>query len=155
MVKIDKGFMLAICLTLFLSPVLAQNEGPADEGAADPIDHAALTLNYRLGLQALARGDFSAAETALDHCLSIDPMAPDCLVGMGKLNRAQNKLKSAFDYYSAALAVDPDHVGAIGAVGQLYMDVNRPDRAQSYLDRLISLCAFGCAARTDLAASMR
>jgi len=163
--KIAGGMAFALSLSCAV-PVMAQSTAIAPEeleqaapvlaeesdltSPTPPADPAEIALATRLGIQALRRGEYEAAAGALGDALMLDPMDVDALVWMGELNRAQNKKRTAMDYYQAALAVDPADPQVHAAIGQLYLDINRPDRAEPYLQTVIDLCPFGCAARQDL-----
>lgn len=57
-------------------------------------------------------------------------------------------------YYLRALALDPDHKGALEYQGELFLQRGQPDRARENLDRLNQLCPTGCEEQEDLAAAI-
>jgi tetratricopeptide (TPR) repeat protein len=94
---------------------------------------------YTDGLDALARA----------HA-AVGPH-PDVLNYMGFANRKLGRYDEALSYYSQALSIDPNHLGATEYLGELYIEMGDMDRAQRQLARLDDLCAYGCAQREELA----
>lgn len=91
------------------------------------------------GLDALAR-----AQTAVGP-------HPDVLNYMGFASRKLGRFDDALAYYSEALAIDPNHLGANEYLGELYIQMGDFGRARRQLARLDQLCAYGCAQREELA----
>ncbi|HRK17925.1 MAG TPA: DUF2779 domain-containing protein [Hyphomicrobiaceae bacterium] len=69
--------------------------------------------------------------------------------------RKTGDLATAETYYEKALALDPDHKGALEYQGELFIQTKRPERAQANLARLVVLCPKGCEERADLEKAMR
>ena len=69
---------------------------------------------------------------------------PDVLTYIGFANRKLERFDVAEDYYRRALAVAPDHLGAIEYYGELKVERGDMEGAHAHLARLEELCAFGC-----------
>jgi tetratricopeptide (TPR) repeat protein len=76
---------------------------------------------------------------------------PDVLNYMGFVSRKLGRYDDAISYYSAALRIDPNHLGATEYLGELYVQLGQIDRAERQLARLDELCAYGCEQREELA----
>lgn len=76
---------------------------------------------------------------------------PDVLNYMGFVSRKLGRFDDAISYYSAALRIDPNHLGATEYLGELYVQLGQLDRAERQLARLDDLCAYGCEQREELA----
>ena len=76
---------------------------------------------------------------------------PDVLNYMGFVSRKLGRLDDSFSYYTAALRIDPNHLGATEYLGELYVQMGQVDRAERQLARLDALCAYGCEQREELA----
>jgi tetratricopeptide (TPR) repeat protein len=53
-------------------------------------------------------------------------------------------------YYNKALAMDPNHRGALEYQGELFVEMGQIDKAKENLARLSHLCSFGCEEQGDL-----
>lgn len=69
---------------------------------------------------------------------------PDILTYMGFANRKLKRFETAEYYYKQALAVAPNHLGAIEYYGELKIERGDIAGARQHLARLDGLCAFGC-----------
>ena len=63
---------------------------------------------------------------------------------LGYSNRKLGKNNEAFKYYNKALKLDPRHRGTHEYIGRLYLNLNQPEKAKIHLDKLDSICFFGC-----------
>lgn len=76
---------------------------------------------------------------------------PDILNYLGYAHRKIGETGKALEFYTAALALDPDHKGATEYLGELYLEIGELDKAKRQLSKLDRICAFSCAEREDLA----
>jgi len=104
-------------------------------------------LYYRWGVSS----DPTRLDLALAACqraADLSPTDPRIYVGWGRIYRAQGLLQTAIERYKAALTLDPLHVPAYIALGDLYWAANNTDMANGAyeearyaaeeIDRLIS-----------------
>lgn len=75
----------------------------------------------------------------------------DTLNYMGYASRKLGHLKAAEAYYKRALAVNPNHIGALEYYGEALVKMGRIDQAKQNLIRLEKLCGTGCEEYRDLA----
>jgi tetratricopeptide (TPR) repeat protein len=76
---------------------------------------------------------------------------PDVLNYLGFVSRKMGRFDDAQRFYAAALAIDPDHLGATEYLGELYLQMGRTGDARRQLAKLDRLCPYGCAQREELA----
>lgn len=76
---------------------------------------------------------------------------PDVFNYMGFASRKLGRFDEALAYYSAALSLDPNHLGATEYLGELYLQMGDVNRARIQLAQLDHLCAYGCQQREELA----
>ena len=69
---------------------------------------------------------------------------------LGYSYRKLGKNEEAFEYYNRALKLDPRHRGTHEYIGKLYLNLNQPEYAKKHLDKLDSICIFGCDEYTTL-----
>jgi len=117
---------------LGLSPAFAQ----AAPATGDAVYLSAVSL--------INEGRYEAALAELEEAGRQFGPHPDVLTYMGFANRKMKRFEIAEDYYQRALAVAPDHLGAIEYYGELKVERGDMAGAQQHLARLEKLCAFGC-----------
>lgn len=95
--------------------------------------------------QKLIEGEkYQQAITELDKALVDAPDDADLLNLMAYSNRKLGNFDSAMDYYLKALKIDPDHRGANEYLGELYLQLGQPEKAEERLSVLDKECFFGC-----------
>ena len=72
------------------------------------------------------------------------------LTYIGFANRKAGNYDQAIRFYTAALELQPDHVGANEYLGEYYVERGDIDAAYSQLAKLESICNFGCAETDEL-----
>jgi len=95
-------------------------------------------------------GDFHAALASLEESAAVFGPHPDVLTYQGFANRKLGNKDLAFEFYQAALNVDNNHRGANEYLGEYYVEIGRLDLAQVQLEKLDSICSFGCEEAEEL-----
>lgn len=126
--------------------------------AAAPTDDAAIAR------QLIQHQEFAAAIPHLDAALKLHPADADILNDLGYAHRMvsageagadrERDFALSLDFYNRALALDPKHRGVHEYLGELYLQMGKPDAAQHELDVLATLCPEGCVERETLAKSI-
>ena len=75
---------------------------------------------------------------------------PDLLTYLGFANRKLKHYDLAEQYYKAALAIAPQHLGAIEYYGEMLLERGNVAGAKQMLARLDTICTFGCAQSDEL-----
>lgn len=75
---------------------------------------------------------------------------PDVLTYLGFANRKLQRYDTARGWYAMALAVAPNHRGALEYSGELKLELGDMAGAKAHLARLDSLCGFGCQQADEL-----
>lgn len=107
-------------------------------------------LLYSDAVRLINLGEYDEAIAQLRTAGTILGPHPDVLTYIGFAHRKKNEKEAALAYYSAALAIAPDHLSANEYLGEYYVELGDLDRAQIQLDRLNELCPFGCAQSDEL-----
>lgn len=76
---------------------------------------------------------------------------PDVLTYQGFASRKLGRFEAAEQYYRAALAIAPEHRGALEYYGELKLERGDVAGAKAHLAKLEALCSFGCAEADELA----
>ncbi len=123
--------------------------------AAGTEDDSASTENsaYMAAEAAILGGDFAAALPILTELTAAEPDNADAWNLLGFASRKSGDLAAAEVAYGRALAINPDHLGALEYQGEMYLDLQKPDMAKANLARLQSLCGT-CEEATDLAEAL-
>ena len=87
---------------------------------------------------------FEKAIKALNKLLNETPdgySKADIYNYLGYASRKQRapNFEKAEEYYLKALKIDPDHIGALEYLGELYYETGRVDKAEDLLERLKSV----------------
>lgn len=116
--------------------------------AAEAIDTAGYVLE---DAQAeIDDGNFEEAISVLDEIMAAEGEDADSLNLMGYSLRNLDRNDEAMDYYQRALAMDPDHQGALEYQGELFLKMGDQVAAEANLARLADLCPDGCDAHGTL-----
>lgn len=93
----------------------------------------------------LKAGKFEPALTGLVPYTAANPGDADGWNLRGYASRKTGRFDMAFDFYERALAIEPNHKGALEYMGELYVELGQPETARALLAKLESLCPEGCA----------
>ncbi len=133
-------------------------EAPAGAPAADPattgwnfpsVEEGRAAYAEAVGL--INQERFPDALDALSRAEAAVGPHPDVLNYMGFASRKLGRFDAALAYYSEALRIDPNHLGATEYLGELYLQMGDVARARRQLAQLDQLCAYGCEQREELA----
>ena len=88
--------------------------------------------------------------TLLQKVTQAEPRNADAWNYIGFSQRQLRHFDLSLAAYQKALALSPDHRGAIEYLGELYLDLGDLDKAREQLAKLQSLCPTGCPEYDDL-----
>lgn len=155
MVKPLYGAMIA-GLAALLSSGLPHYADAAGSSSSDttttpsPTATQSSSSAYDTALNKINAGDYQGAIPLLQQSLTMDPNNADALNELGFSLRKTGNLSDSLIAYQKALALNPSHINANEYLGELYLQMKRPDMAQKQLDILAKLCPSGCEQRSDL-----
>ena len=115
--------------------------GPDTTQLADAVFADAL---YYQAVGLINDGNYETALRRLDAAALAFGPHPDILTYQGFANRKLARFEIAEAYYNDALAIAPDHLGAIEYYGELKVERGDIRGAKKHLARLEALCSFGC-----------
>jgi len=137
------NILLALILAAFTAmPVFAVDTGGND--TEDALEEARSQIDSE---------NWTAALATLSGVVADDPSNADALNLMGYASRKSGALDQAEQFYNAALAIDPNHLGALEYQGELFVMTGRIDMAKANLEKLTALCG-GCEEQADLAEAL-
>ncbi|WP_178133897.1 tetratricopeptide repeat protein [Vineibacter terrae] len=103
---------------------------------------------------AIAAKQYPNAIGWLQRVIANEPNNPEAYNLMGFATRKSGNPAASLQYYQKALSLDPKHLGAHEYIGEAYLMLDQPQRADEHLARLDQLCTFGCKEYRDLKAAI-
>lgn len=132
-------------LGLALSPATATAD-PSDEAPAG----AQLDPDFATGKAAIEAKQWDAAIRSLSSAALRDTRNADIQNYLGYAYRRTGQMELAFKHYQRALDLNPRHRGAHEYVGEAYLIVNNPAKAEEHLAALRRICFIPCEEYEDL-----
>ena len=105
---------------------------------------AATDATYVAAVSLINEGRYKPAIALLEGAMWSAGPHPDLLTYLGYANRKLGQYDVASGWYRAALAVAPNHRGALEYYGELKLERGDRRGALAHLARLEQLCGFGC-----------
>ena len=143
----------AVQIDAALSAVNAELAGAAPQalGPAQLLHSLAATdATYVEAVSLINEGRYEPAIALLQAALWSAGPHPDLLTYLGYANRKLGEFGTAAGWYRAALAVAPNHRGALEYYGELKLERGDRRGALAHLARLEKLCGFGCIQADEL-----
>ena len=113
-------------------------------------DWAQLDPEFKAGKQALAANDWNRAIAAFERAALRDPDNADIQNYIGYAYRRQRQLGPAISHYQQALVLNPRHRSAHEHLGEAYLVLGEPAKAEQLLGALEDLCLIPCDEYADL-----
>jgi Flp pilus assembly protein TadD len=140
-------FTAAVSIAVGLA--LVPGTGVADPGESDSAAPR-LDPDYAAGKQAIEAKNWSAAIKSLSSAALRDTRNADIQNYLGYAYRRGGELDLAFKHYALALQLNPRHRGAHEYVGEAYLMVKNPAKAEEHLAMLEKICLIPCEELQDL-----
>ncbi|HSC18072.1 MAG TPA: tetratricopeptide repeat protein [Rhizomicrobium sp.] len=106
--------------------------------------------DYSTAVRLIHHEKYAEAVPYLNRALAERPASADVLNYLGYTHRMLGDYPGSLDFYTRALARDPDHKGAHEYLGELYLKMNQLANARSQLAELTRLCPDNCEERDVL-----
>lgn len=113
-------------------------------------DWAQLDPDFAAGKKALVAEDWKGAIGALDLAVLRDPRNADIQNYIGYAYRRLGQVGPAMGHYQQALTFNPRHRSAREHIGELYLSLGEPIKAEEQLAALNEICLIPCDEVTDL-----
>jgi len=117
---------------------------------APDADWAQLDPDFKAGKKALGAEDWNGAIAAFELAALRDPLNADIQNYIGYAYRRQRQLGPAIGHYQQALKLNPRHRSAHEHLGEAYLVLGEPAKAQHLLTVLENLCLIPCEEYDDL-----
>jgi len=113
-------------------------------------DWAQLEPDFKAGKKALGVGDWNGAIAAFELAALRDPSNADIQNYIGYAYRRLRQLGPAMGHYQRALILNPRHRSAREHLGEAYLVLGEPTKAEQLLAELENLCLIPCEEYEDL-----
>ena len=136
----------------FVGPILALalvSAAHAADMQTTPVENAQVD-DFTAGKEAIDGKHWATAVVSFNKVVAKNPKNADAYNYLGYANRWLGKYDAAFAAYGKALAIDPNHLGALEYSGIAYLKTGQKKQAQVQLAKLRALCA-NCSETADLA----
>jgi tetratricopeptide (TPR) repeat protein len=117
---------------------------------ASDADWAQLEPDFKAGKKALGAQDWNGAIAAFELAALRDPLNADIQNYIGYAYRRLRQLEPAMGHYQQALTLNPRHPGAREHLGEAYLVLGEPAKAEQLLTELENLCLIPCEEYEDL-----
>jgi tetratricopeptide (TPR) repeat protein len=141
---------IALSLGIALATMASAGYGQKPDDVIDPRS-LAVAAEAQTALGAAKFGD---AIDLYETALAVDPRNRQAYVGLARVAQAQKLPGKAIRFYTEALKLEPNDVGAIAGQGEAYVQRGAVERARRNLEKLKTLCAAPCTQATTLAAAI-
>ena len=118
--------------------------------AAPDLDWAQLDPDFKAGKKALAAEDWNGSIAAFELAALRDPLNADIQNYIGYAHRRLRQLGPAIGHYQQALMLNPRHRSAHEHLGEAYLMLGEPAKAEQMLVALKNLCLIPCQEYDDL-----
>ncbi len=85
------------------------------------------------------RGDYKTALDLYTHAVTLNPRYADGWRNLGSTYGAMKQYEKAIDAFLNSLKYEPDNADVLYFLGITYRSMNRPDLAESYLNKAARL----------------
>jgi tetratricopeptide (TPR) repeat protein len=129
--------LVSVGAAIFVAPDL----NAAGRGMTFP-DDSKLAIERQLekAVRLIKNERYEDAIEQLKKAKETDPKNPDVYNLLGFASRKLGRLDEAGPYYEQALALDPDHLGALEYQGELFLMQSNIDGAKANLAKLAEAC---------------
>src|SRR6266550_7082841 len=117
---------------------------------ASDADWAQLEPDFKAGKKALGAEDWNGAIAAFELAALRDPLNADIQNYIGYAYRRLRQLGPAIGHYQRALMLNPRHRSAHEHLGEAYLVLGEPAKAEQLLAALENLCLIPCEEYEDL-----
>src|SRR5215813_14162262 len=131
-------------------PAVATEDWPICTTMASLDSVEGLDPDFATGKKALAGGNWKAAIAALELAALRDPSNADIHNYIGYAHHRLKELGPAMQHYQQALTFNRRHRGAHEHLGELYLTLHEPSKAEDQLAALESICLIPCDEFGDL-----
>ena len=127
----------------------------ADSGSSNRVQKKIVSSEFAAAQVQIKSKNYQKAIVFLNKALAENDNDADIYNLLGYSFRKTGDLVKGQHYYLKALAIEPDHLGALEYQGELFLLQGNLVQAKANLNRLDGLCFWGCEEFNDLKKAIR
>ena len=148
-VRIGRLAGVALAVLAFTVGSVLPTRALAEPYESDP-SAVARDEDYAAGKQAMEKKNWPEALKRYQIALKRNPDSADLHNYLGFSYRNAGQMDLAFKHYLRAIELDPRHRGAHEYIGEAYLMVKNPRKAEEHLAALEKICLLPCEELDDL-----
>ena len=149
-----------LIFVIFLILIIPTQGFSAGSSSSDSGNHSSYSvtskkIELKAAESAINRKEYKKAIVELNKILAEKPNHADAWNLLGFSARKSGDFKTAKTAYTKALSINPKHTRAMEYMGEMYLSLNQPAKAEELLSRLEKLCSYNCKDRDLLRSAIK
>ena len=138
--------LIFVIFLILIIPTQGFSAGSSSSDSGNNSSYSVTTKNIDLNAaeSAINRKEYKKAIVELNKILAEKPNHADAWNLLGFSARKSGDFKTAKTAYTKALSINPKHTQAMEYMGEMYLSLNQPAKAEELLSRLEKLCSYNC-----------
>ena len=149
--------LIFVIFLILIIPTQGFSAGSSSSDSGNNSSYSVTSKNTELKAaeSAINRKEYKKAIVELNKILAEKPNHADAWNLLGFSARKSGDFKTAKTAYTKALSINPKHTRAMEYMGEMYLSLNQPAKAEELLSRLEKLCSFNCKDRDLLRSAIK
>ena len=151
-----RPLIFSIFLILIIpTQVISAGSSSSESGNNSSYSVTSKNTELKAAESAINRKEYKKAIVELNKILAEKPDHADAWNLLGFSARKSGDFKTAKTAYTKALSINPKHTQAMEYMGEMYLSLNQPEKAEELLSRLEKLCSYNCKDRDLLKSAIK
>lgn len=149
--------LIFVIFLILIIPTQGFSAGSSSSDSGNNSSYSVTSKNTELKAaeSAINRKEYKKAIVELNKILAEKPNHADAWNLLGFSARKSGDFKTAKTAYTKALSINPKHTRAMEYMGEMYLSLNQPAKAEELLSRLEKLCSYNCKDRDLLRSAIK
>ena len=149
--------LIFVIFLILIIPTQGFSAGSSSSDSGNNSSYSVTSKNTELKAaeSAINRKEYRKAIVELNKILAEKPNHADAWNLLGFSARKSGDFKTAKTAYTKALSINPKHTRAMEYMGEMYLSLNQPAKAEELLSRLEKLCSYNCKDRDLLRSAIK
>jgi len=149
--------LIFVIFLILIIPTQGFSAGSSSSDSGNNSSYSVTSTNTELKAaeSAINRKEYKKAIVELNKILAEKPNHADAWNLLGFSARKSGDFKTAKTAYTKALSINPKHTRAMEYMGEMYLSLNQPAKAEELLSQLEKLCSYNCKDRDLLRSAIK